>query len=914
MASFTDSISQFNPYVPELPVEAMKQVGMYKQQQYDAGVQKIQAQIDNIAGLDIMKAIDKPYLQSKLNELGSKLRSVAAGDFSNQQLVNSVGGMAGSIIKDPRIQNSVYSTQKARAELATANGLYKQGKTSINNVNDIQDKVNAYAGSQDPDETFTGKYVNFSDYKKKFVELADNLKKNAPENSKDNPYMTNELGQTIYYSINDKGETVTSTDPKKGGVPKLDAAMKRVTIKGVSAQTIYDAMKTNLSDDDIAQMQIDAKAHYKGKSGEDILQEYMEGADMARRVLKDGITKLSVELLDPKYTAAEKTQMQALMNQYSDKLTNGSFEKEFNKIQEYIKDPKNVDKAHFDAYARNILNKEAVILSNQSYKEELLANPYEAADMARKTLQETIRRDNQNHQEALAQIQLGRDRLNQDDVHFKITQAFKEKEFKKNFPDMVVEESPISTKIEPPTLGNVEQNITDIQTNLSKLSSEYGPILGKDKAGLDEIFSKWKKNPASVTGNDALKYVGRRDELEKNAARQNNIKTLVTNQSKVYDEQLAKELKEIPGIKDAKGNTTVSAKDLYDIANLVVNDYKGKAMVAQKNISYASAMASGLASGYGGAIPVVVPEVDMNQEEILKKVGSDPTKRAIAIAYIKKYNGESRSDYEKSLIENGDRVVSKMTKRGNEIATQKANFEAKTIANLDPYYQQQLGTINKDNKYDMDMLEQLIGNTISKIEQGQGLDMPSGYDAPTKDALSAMLAKGADGKLLVSPVIRKNRDGSALVELHQGSKIAIIPVSAGNLPKYFEKVAQTNPLNEDFYAVAASPNRTTNTGTGTGKEPSDQVTASHTGHELPLLRGTKWANRVKYDIIGDPDNSIEGRVEEKKYAVRLFVDDGKGNWIVDETQGGYRNPATIQDYLDRQLGTQTIETFLKKHK
>jgi hypothetical protein len=913
MASFTDSISQFNPYVPELPVEAMKQVGMYKQQQYDAGVQKIQAQIDNIAGLDIMKSIDKPYLQSKLNELGSKLKTVAAGDFSNHQLVNSVGGMASSIIKDPRIQNSVYSTQKARAELATANGLYKQGKTSINNVNDIQDKVNSYASSQDPDEVFTGKYVNFSDYKKKFIELADNLKKNAPEKSVDNPYMTNELGQTLYYSTNAKGETVTSTDPSKGS-PVKDAAMKRISIKGISAQTMYDAMKNNLSDDDIAQMQIDAKAHYKGKTGDDILQEYMDGADMARRVLKDGITKLSVELLDPKYTAAEKVQMQALINQYSDKLTNGSFEKEFNRIQEYIKDPKNVDKAHFDSYARNLLNKQAVILSNQSYKEELLSNPYEAADMARKTLQETIRRDNQNHQEALANINLGYERLKQDDVHFRISQAFKEKELKKNFPDMVVEESPISTKIDPPTLGNVEKNITDIQAGLSKLDSEFSPILGKDKAGLDEIFSKWKKNPASITGNDALKYVGRRDEFEKNAARQNNIKTLVTNQSKVYDDQLAQELKEIPGIKDAKGNTTVPAKDLYDIANLVVNDYKGKAMVAQKNISYASALASGLASGYGGAIPLVVPEVDMNQEAILKKVGSDPTRRAIAIAYIKKYNGEDRTDYEKSLIENGDRVVSKMTKRGDEIATQKAEFETKTISNLDPYYQQQLGTINKNNKYDMDMLEQLIGNTLSKLEQGQGLDMPSGFDAPTKETLSKMLSKDADGKLLVSPVIRKNRDGSALVELHQGKDVAIIPVTAGNLPKYFEKVAQTNPLNEDFYAVAASPNRTTNTSTGTGRESADQVTATHTGHELPLLRGTKWANRVKYDIIGDPDNSIEGRVEEKKYAIRLFVDDGKGNWIVDETQGGYRNPATIQDYLDHQLGTQTIESFLKTHK
>ena len=49
MASFTDQISNFNPYVQQLPVEAMVQVGMQKQAQYDQGVQKIQGYIDNIA-------------------------------------------------------------------------------------------------------------------------------------------------------------------------------------------------------------------------------------------------------------------------------------------------------------------------------------------------------------------------------------------------------------------------------------------------------------------------------------------------------------------------------------------------------------------------------------------------------------------------------------------------------------------------------------------------------------------------------------------------------------------------------------------------------------------------------------------------------------------------------------------------
>jgi hypothetical protein len=80
MASFTDSITQFNPYVSQLPVDAMVKVGMQKQAQYDQGVQKIQSYIDNVAGLEILNDTDKSYLQSKLDQLGSKLTVIAGGD------------------------------------------------------------------------------------------------------------------------------------------------------------------------------------------------------------------------------------------------------------------------------------------------------------------------------------------------------------------------------------------------------------------------------------------------------------------------------------------------------------------------------------------------------------------------------------------------------------------------------------------------------------------------------------------------------------------------------------------------------------------------------------------------------------------------------------------------------------------
>ena len=138
MASFTDKSFQFNPYIQEVPIQEMVQVGMAKQAQYDQGVQKIQNQIDRVAGIDIIKDVDKQHLQSKLNELGSKLKTVAAGDFSNQQLVNSVAGMTGQITKDETIQNAVYSTAHYKKEIARLQKDVDAGKSSPDNITNFQ--------------------------------------------------------------------------------------------------------------------------------------------------------------------------------------------------------------------------------------------------------------------------------------------------------------------------------------------------------------------------------------------------------------------------------------------------------------------------------------------------------------------------------------------------------------------------------------------------------------------------------------------------------------------------------------------------------------------------------------------------------------------------------------------------------
>ena len=164
MASYTDTpltANSFRPYVQQLPVEAMVSVGTQKQHQYDEGYQRIQSQIDKVAGLSILRPNDREYLQSKMNELGNNLRMVSMGDFSNYQLVNQVGGMVNQVGRDPFIQTAVISTAKIQKELSTIETLRKEGKSDKNNEAYFHEKfLNPYmnAGLKDAD----GKPVSFN--------------------------------------------------------------------------------------------------------------------------------------------------------------------------------------------------------------------------------------------------------------------------------------------------------------------------------------------------------------------------------------------------------------------------------------------------------------------------------------------------------------------------------------------------------------------------------------------------------------------------------------------------------------------------------------------------------------------------------------------------------------------------------
>jgi hypothetical protein len=261
MASYTDAISQFNPYIQQLPVELMAKVGMQKQAQYDAGVQKIQSYIDNVAGLETSRPQDKEYLESKLNELGSKLRVVAAGDFSNQQLVSSVGGMASSIIKDPYIQSAVYSTAKIKKNTELMSEAQKKGELAPQNVFEYNKGLNQYMGGQLGDR-FDGQYIPYRDVFKKLKEIGDSV---GIDGSKIKQlFETDENGNQIPEYVTDKQGNKIFKGFKWNPIAVTEA------LKGKDAEKILSMFEAALDPADYQQLAMNGKWTFKDRTPEDL--------------------------------------------------------------------------------------------------------------------------------------------------------------------------------------------------------------------------------------------------------------------------------------------------------------------------------------------------------------------------------------------------------------------------------------------------------------------------------------------------------------------------------------------------------------------------------------------------------------------------------------------------------------------
>lgn len=887
MGSFTDSIPQFTPYVQQLPVEAMVAVGMEKQKRYDEGVQKIQQSVDKIAGLDVATDADKAYLQSKLNQLGNDLTFVAAGDFSNYQLVNSVDGMAKQIAYDPNIQTAVSSTAYLRKQQQRKQKAIEEGKSSPENEWWFDNQVSSYLNTTTPGASFKANYYEYHDVDKKLRDLASKLKE--IDSSIDNPYVRDNSGRTIYFNP----DGTQSLDASKGGKPQYDMTMLTTKVKGIGAERILNNFYDSLDENDKRQLNITAQYHYRNATPitfqNDIIKTYNE----KKRMYSDAIVDASVMLATEKLTPEQKSKLQTKINEAKKLVYEGGFDKQMNEELSKVDTEAEADSYKYKIYTQKYLTNLSKDLANESISTEFKTNPGFQAMMEKKRFEFDVQKELRDQMEWNAEYAL---KLKADAREEEKSE--KERKADKKLQQIVKSEK-LSTEVDKPSLLDLNNELNSINSDLTSSKLELGGVIVDTKGmtpeqaktaklkAANDLYTKYLNNPYTITDNKQRELIEKIDNLEYAVNQKSKVAKAVLKVSKDYEDKIGNTISKQSGLKI--GDVNYTANEIYDFYNSALKNY-----ITETTDS--SIVGSSLTMGVGGGgakRTVISPDI------ITKYKNTKLAPLAITLynAYTKGQAGLSNS--EKIIYNKFSNIRRNVSSDIQDIVKLKNEAESQVIANLDPQYQAMGIQFSKQNKVDMDAIDKIIGFKITDYNDYGALDSDNPNDF--NPATVATIRK--DGK--ANYKLQKRRDGSGTLFITgadgSSQKIPLTPVEMQNwLPEY----SYINPITDIKYSINSSPNKTTN--------QSDKINAGTAGIKgfsplLPGINNTRLAPNVRVDIEGSSNNIGD---ENDKFQIRLYYNNGKGWQDEVLNQGGYVNEVGLQSLL-YSIGPKTINTLFK---
>jgi hypothetical protein len=868
MASFTDNVqalSTFTPYVEQQPIEAMREVGMAKQQQYNQGVQQIQSSIDKVAGLDIMKDGDKKYLQTKLDTLGTQLQTVAAGDFSNFQLANSTAGMATQIGNDKIVQASVSATAKVRKQMDIANTAEVAGKSSVQNQWALSNQIQGYLEDPTVGGSFNGKYVEYTDIDKKLRDVTDKLV--VLDSSIDDIYMRNADGTHIL---------------DKSGKPIVDEVMLSVKTKGKPAEKILNNFYSALNENDIQQLHIDASYHLRNTSTETLIQKATANASAKKKILEKSLVNMCHEKdTNRKLTAAESAAITANINTVSASLTSGETEKYLKAQIDQIRTKAGGEEYKYQIYSQETLTALADNLSNQTYDKEYKSNPAAQMGMEKKRLQ--LQYDQMNREQANFNAKMA-----MDNQHFNLTYQQKEREAaasrvgKQGIAPIT---SPVrkSTEGKMPTMGDLNGDINGLRAELAELNSERGKLVTnpalktaqQKQTYLDYLSRSYAEDPSTIkriTDNNVRNYLEKRRSLEIAKGQKESLGLAAVASTKHFDTAISTALGSEKGLPHANGGKGYTAKQLYEFGDA----YK-------TFVSYSG----------GGAKDT---RAHLDKEGFIKKYKGTEME-PLMVAMIT--DDKKLTTHQKSALNRVREIGMKFLPQINNITAQKRAAQSEFLAARMPEWQSMEGALSKDSKTDMDLVNRII--TMKGRESMMG-----GVDGMKVSDFSPEGINTLRADKNVGYTIEKNYDGSAVLHVTNGSAEQSVPMTSTEFKSYFPTYARNNPVSGIKYAILGSANQTTNL--KGGNDGSNAVNAYLSGYDIKNLANSGIGHLVRVDIEGDGHNNGGG---DDNFQVRMYVNNN-GTWkskILNNE--GYVKEGGIQAILDN-IGPNTVGNVLKK--
>lgn len=178
MASYLSKPKEFTPYIAEVNPEMYGAVLQKKEQNYQQGIQRVEAQRDAIAGLPVYNTAGRQYLQQKLDTVTSELNQNVGTDWSDQGIQRLTGKHISAIADDPVIMNSISDSVYYKKD-------YQKAKESADDTSGA-DIANQYVWHKDSSKWLNGELgqrynAGFTPYTNANKVIDDQMSKMYPD-------------------------------------------------------------------------------------------------------------------------------------------------------------------------------------------------------------------------------------------------------------------------------------------------------------------------------------------------------------------------------------------------------------------------------------------------------------------------------------------------------------------------------------------------------------------------------------------------------------------------------------------------------------------------------------------------------------------------------------------------------------
>jgi hypothetical protein len=742
--------------------------------------------------------------------------------------------MTGQIIKDPIVQNAVYSTQVLKKGESDREIAVKAGKTSPANDDLWNDTKSAWFNNADLNTPFDGKFIERWDVDKKLVERAEKILKNPDTLTQEQSFKHDEKGNTLYYGtepVKDKDgkvvidpktkqpvlrETV-SLDPSKGE-PVRDDAILKISVKGVSPEKLYNNFLDSLDSRDAQQLRIDARYKYKNATAESFAPDIAKLYGEKKAFQSQEIVNLTGALTEPDLTAEQKAAITARITDLQQQEKDGVIDKEFLSTMEALKDPRNLEKYKEEIYTQQHLMNMAKDMSFKSYEQEIKSNPYMQMFMQKQNYNLDVQKFNDSSRREWAGYDLRVRAQNFTEFSSNRDYKYKVEKDKLENPDPVITTTVVPTNVTPKTVDDQWKVASDAANLMKGLKNKYAARLfpgltpAQQKEAFSNLFAKYDTNPTGNYSPDEMEFLDQYRRADRDMMAASKLGSAA---QKIKDEEDAKVYKNIAG---ADG---YSGEDIAKVAK-GIDQFKPKQITETYN--YFKNLEGGkyfpLYSAYYG-----------NGSKQFKKAIDD------AKVSIRKYTSQADEKVSQYLA---DHTPKKFTQ---DMALDMSNSK----------------TISAVNKY-------LTSAAIDQNAIGAG-------DAST--VLEWMT--GEDGSK-IKAVVRKLDDGTTQTVFIKpdGSKTVTLPMNVDQRG-FFPEVKKSSPYGYLKNYIEISPNKTSDIMDKRSPQvdPVNAVNAPLTGTELPGFMGSPdIAPLVRFTVEGNHDNNGSS---QDTYLLNMFIKDPKSN-------------------------------------